>query len=95
MSASKQHDARPAAPGPGAGPAPDTPGGKPALTQRLRAVPGYGWYALLLVVGYGVIEIGGLGFSPGERVQVPGSVRQSPGGYRSYHFWHSGLHGGK
>lgn len=26
---------------------------------------------------------------------VPASVRSSPGGYRSYHFWHSGFHGGK
>jgi len=26
---------------------------------------------------------------------VPASVRSSPGGYRSYHFWHTGYHGGK
>ncbi|MHB8419879.1 MAG: hypothetical protein ACYDCL_17525 [Myxococcales bacterium] len=26
---------------------------------------------------------------------VPPSVRSSPGGYRSYHFWHSGFMGGK
>lgn len=65
------------------------------LLVRLRAVSAYGWFAVLLLCGYGMIEIGGLGFAPGERVQVPGSVRQSPGGYRSYHFWHSGLHGGK
>jgi hypothetical protein len=31
----------------------------------------------------------------GERDRAPGSARQSPGGYRSYHFWHSGYHGGK
>ena len=43
----------------------------------------------------GAIELRGWGLSPGERVHVPPSVRQSPGGYRSYHFWHSGLHGGK
>lgn len=30
-----------------------------------------------------------------EREEVPKSVRASPGGYRSYHFWHSGYHGGK
>ena len=26
---------------------------------------------------------------------LPASARQSPGGYRSFHFWHSGFHGGK
>ena len=26
---------------------------------------------------------------------VPADVRNSPGGYRSFHFWHSGYHGGK
>ena len=31
-----------------------------------------------------------------EPVQVlPADVRQSPGGYRSFHFWHSGWQGGK
>lgn len=30
-----------------------------------------------------------------ERDTLPASVRSSPGGYRSYHFWHSGYHGGK
>ncbi len=30
-----------------------------------------------------------------EHEEVPASVRSSPGGYRSYHFWHSGYHGGK
>ena len=67
----------------------------PGFLAGLRSMPGYGWYALLLFVGYGAVEIFALGFAPGDRVQVPGSVRQSPGGYRSYHFWHRGLHGGK
>jgi hypothetical protein len=30
-----------------------------------------------------------------QRDRVPGSVRNSPGGYRSYYFWHAGYHGGK
>jgi hypothetical protein len=34
-----------------------------------------------------------LGSAPKER--VPASVRSSPGGYRSYHFWHTGISGGK
>ena len=31
--------------------------------------------------------------APHQRVDP--SVRSSPGGYRSYHFWHSGISGGK
>ena len=30
-----------------------------------------------------------------ERGFIPSSVRSSPGGYRSYHYVHSGFHGGK
>jgi hypothetical protein len=26
---------------------------------------------------------------------IPGDIRNSPGGYRSFHFWHSGYQGGK
>jgi hypothetical protein len=36
------------------------------------------------------------GWSPTEPAYVlPPSVRQSPGGYRSFHFWHSGYQPGK
>jgi hypothetical protein len=34
-------------------------------------------------------------FGDPERQRVPADVRQSPGGYRSFHFWHSGYRGGK
>lgn len=30
-----------------------------------------------------------------SRATMPQSVRSSPGGYRSFHFWHSGYRGGK
>ena len=30
-----------------------------------------------------------------RRQFIPADVRNSPGGYRSYHFWHSGYRGGK
>jgi hypothetical protein len=30
-----------------------------------------------------------------QRDRVPGTVRNSPGGYRAYHFWHGGYRGGK
>ena len=37
------------------------------------------------------------GYEPGSpsRNEIPGSVRSSPGGYRTFHFWHTGYHGGK
>lgn len=40
---------------------------------------------------------GFLGWEIGAEKQqfIPASVRQSPGGYRSFHFWHSGYQGGK
>ena len=33
--------------------------------------------------------------TPAKQEELPASVRSSPGGYRSYHFWHVGYHGGK
>ena len=54
-------------------------------------------------VGFSVLVLGGytaLAFSQRElttenRDEIPASVRSSPGGYRSYSFWHTGYHGGK
>jgi hypothetical protein len=63
-----------------------------SILQRLGS---YGVFCIVLVLSYIGIELRGWGFQPGAREQVPMSVRQSPGGYRSYHFWHRGLHGGK
>lgn len=37
----------------------------------------------------------GLRVSKTERDRIDPSVRSSPGGYRSFHFWHSGYAGGK
>ena len=48
-----------------------------------------------LIVGYAAVLFGGFDFTRHERHEVPASVRQSPGGYRSWSFWHSGSHGGK
>jgi hypothetical protein len=57
--------------------------------------------AILAVLG--TLTVGGYtalafsGYEPGspKRDEIPASVRSSPGGYRTYHFWHSGYHGGK
>jgi hypothetical protein len=44
-------------------------------------------YALALRLGWDVPSA--------HHELVPPSVRSSPGGYRSFHFWHSGFMGGK
>ena len=52
-------------------------------------------FGMLVTGGYAAIAY--TDYEPGspEREEVPASVRTSPGGYRSFHFWHSGYHGGK
>ena len=48
-----------------------------------------------LVAWWLVAALGGWEWATPARGQVPASVRSSPGGYRSFHFWHSGYRGGK
>ncbi len=78
---------------------PAVPAPPPSLGERLRrfqkSLGLYGLFCGAVLFLQLLIELRGWGFSPGERVHVPPSVRQSPGGYRSYHFWHRGVHGGK
>lgn len=57
---------------------------------KLASAVGAAW-----IVAYGVVMFSGLDFSSHEKNEIPASVRASPGGYRSWSFWHSGLHGGK
>jgi hypothetical protein len=73
------------------------PPDRPAVPRSKRPV-----IATIMIVFSTVVVAGysGLAFSQRElgepdREEVPKSVRASPGGYRSYHFWHSGYHGGK
>ncbi|MFN7944961.1 MAG: hypothetical protein U0Z53_06390 [Blastocatellia bacterium] len=50
----------------------------------------------VLIIGfYGYVALTGREFGNESRQFVPADVRQSPGGYRSFHFWHSGYRGGK
>jgi hypothetical protein len=55
------------------------------------------WAAVCIaVVGfYGATTFLGWDAEASERDEIPPSVRSSPGGYRTFHFWHSGYHGGK
>jgi hypothetical protein len=48
-----------------------------------------------IVLGYSYVAYSQRELFPPDREEIPASVRASPGGYRSYHFWHSGYHGGK
>ena len=76
---------------------PPAPPDRPPLPR-----PGRSWLVTLWAVvvvasvgGYAVAGALGLDFSSTTRDTVPHNVRSSPGGYRTYHFWHSGYHGGK
>jgi hypothetical protein len=48
-----------------------------------------------LLVAYLAATVSGWQVGSPEQQRLPPSVRSSPGGYRSFHFWHSGFHGGK
>lgn len=48
-----------------------------------------------IVGGYSYVAFAQHEFGTPARDEIPASVRASPGGYRSFHFWHSGYHGGK
>lgn len=73
--------------------APDLPP-IPRVPLSRRAIV-LGAFSALVIVGYGAIAYSD--YEPGTpaRDEIPASVRSSPGGYRSFHFWHSGYHGGK
>lgn len=49
----------------------------------------------LIIGAYGYVAFTGKEFGDERRQIVPADVRNSPGGYRSFHFWHSGYRGGK
>lgn len=77
---------------PGA-PAPDLP--SVPRTRLSRMAITLGVFGALITAGYAALAYSD--YEPGspERDEIPASVRSSPGGYRSFHFWHSGYHGGK
>lgn len=76
---------------------PDAPVDKPAVPRSpmswlVKLYVGLAGASLTLYLAAGVF---GWDFKSSTRDRVPGSVRNSPGGYRAYHFWHGGYHGGK
>lgn len=97
--------------GPGGRPPPGQPGGPPppatAAPRELPDLPPVPRAKMSrfsqILIAFGVLTVGGYaavamtGWAPSQpgRDEVPASVRSSPGGYRTYHFWHSGYRGGK
>jgi len=57
------------------------------------------WLYRLWVIGavglFAYSSTMGWRFTTAPAQHIPPSVRSSPGGYRSYHFWHTGFSGGK
>lgn len=81
-----------------------TPPAKPASAPDRPRVPPvrrsfliklYLGASLLVLTGFTLAGVFGWELRDGTSERAPGSARQSPGGYRSYHFWHVGFHGGK
>jgi hypothetical protein len=52
-------------------------------------------FGALVLIAYAVIGFAGWDFGNEPRQTLSASVRDAPGGYRSFHFWHSGYQGGK
>ena len=55
----------------------------------------YAGVAGLLISTYACATLLGWEFGSSKQEILPASARQAPGGYRSFHFWHSGYSGGK
>ncbi len=85
---------RPTPPAPGA-PAPPPPPDRPPVPRTAVSwlVRIYAGVTALALVVYLLAGVMGWDFKSSERDRVPGSVRNSPGGYRS--FWIVGYRGGK
>ena len=54
----------------------------------------YPYFGALILAGYLGSALVGWEFTSARREKLPASA-QSPGGYRGFHFWHSGYQGGK
>jgi hypothetical protein len=70
-------------------------GRQPGQRPTSWLVKGYGFFGAAVIAAY--LWQGCSGWEPHTSVRgvVPQGVRSSPGGYRAFHFWHSGFHGGK
>jgi hypothetical protein len=55
----------------------------------------YAGFGAMLLGLYLTATLAGWDVSSPPQERLDPSLRSSPGGYRSFHFWHSGFHGGK
>lgn len=76
-------------------PTPDPSAPKLPRARPSWLVIAYGCFGMLVIGGYLLAGLFGWSFEDDDRDALPLSVRQAPGGYRSYHLWHSGYQGGK
>ena len=60
------------------------------MFHRIYAGIGLGILGFYTIAGFNGWEL-----ATQPRQTLPADVRNSPGGYRSYYFWHSGYRGGK
>lgn len=77
---------------------PVDPPGRPSVRrpEMSFAVQLFGVIVAGLIGGYIYLGMSGVELiTAGDRDVVPPTVRSSPGGYRSFAFWHSGYEGGK
>lgn len=76
---------------------PEAPDQGPPLPRSGPSWVALAWAAAgaAVLVLYVLAGARGWHFFAPQRDEVPSSVRHSPGGYRSYSFWHTGYQGGK
>jgi len=55
----------------------------------------YKLFVIAALGGYAATGLMGWDLGSSEKRPAPTGVRQAPGGNRSFHFWHTGFHGGK
>ena len=77
---------------PTGGPIDQPPVPRAKLSRLAIALGGFG---AVVIAGYAAMAYTDYELGSPERAEIPASVRSSQGGYRSFHFWHSGYHGGK
>ncbi len=61
------------------------------MLRKTYLISGIALIALYAFVAFKGWEPG----TPARRNLAEADVRRSPGGYRSFHFWHAGYRGGK
>lgn len=50
---------------------------------------------VIILGGYTGLAYSQHELGPEDRDAIPSGMRSTPGGYRTYSYWHSGYHGGK